>query len=427
MPDPRRAMALDLVDAALRALDPREATVRALQRIPAGGLARERCTVFAIGKAARGMAEAALERLGAGVVGGLVVGRDEGKLGPLRMLAGGHPVPLAHAAEHGRELWQEAEALGPRDTALCLISGGGSAMAVLPADGLRVEDLAATSRALLACGADIAEVNAIRRRLNRLSGGGLLRAMRRAGRVVNVLMSDVPGQPLWVVSSGPTLPWGGAAAGKEIVERYGLGTSGANALPAAALREIERAEEEPGPSGSLPPVETLVAADNETGQRAIVEAAAARGLPLTRKDGFLRGEAQEAGPSFLRGAVERCAGTRGAGGVVWGGETTVTRASDEPGVRGGRNHEFVLGALRAEPELAGGLLLSLGTDGLDGSSEAAGALADERLAAEARRLGLDAGESLRRHDSGRFFRGAGGQIVTGVTGTNVADLCLWLG
>jgi glycerate-2-kinase len=353
----RRAQALDHVERGLAAVDAGVVCAAALDRLgPLDG-----CTIFAFGKASVSMTRAVLTRVRPR--GGVVLGQgpDPGGLGPLRYRTAGHPVPVPNAAEHGAEVLALAQSLTVRDVALCLVSGGGSAMLELPREDKTVADIVRETRHLLREGADIAELNAARRRWSRLKGGRLGEAMAPA-RVINLVLSDVGGHGPEVVASGPTI---------------------------------------------VADAQTILIADNSTA----VDAIAATGLEII--PGLIHGTARWAGAAFYGGG--------GGPARVAGGETTVEVLGEG---RGGRNQEFVLGAAAAA--WAGGLVLSIGTDGVDGTSDAAGALVDEAVMGRARGLGLDLEDHLRRNDTDAFFRRAGGRIVTGPTGTNVADIALFL-
>jgi len=370
--DARRVLALEALEAAVGAVEPRGATRAIVRRLREDGEVLDGCVVLAFGKAARAMAEGALEECAPR--GGLVVGFEEGPLGPLRSVAASHPVPGERSVAAGREMLDLARSLGPADVALCLVSGGGSAMLEVPADGVTLEELRAETDRLMRAGADIAELNARRCELSRIKGGRLAEAIHPA-RVINVILSDVPGHGPEVVASGPTLP----------------------------------------SQGSQVRVRTEIAGDNLTAREAMVACLASHGLRVLHRDGFAAGEARRVGAAFYRDAR-----ASGADAVVWGGETTVDVRGD--GI-GGRNEELVLGALEV---WRGGLLASIGTDGVDGASEAAGALLDGDAVSAARAQSLDGADHLARNDADRFFARVGGRIVTGRTGTNVADVCLYL-
>jgi len=384
----RRSLALDLVEAALAAVDPEPATRRALEAI---GLDRP-VTAFAFGKASVAMARAAAAAAPIRA-GALIALEPDARVPGFAVVRGRHPDPAADAAKTGAAILAAAEALGADDVALFLVSGGGSSMLELPREGVTVDSLSALIRRLRGAGADIAELNAVRRACSRLKGGGLARACAPA-RVVNVVISDVPGHPVEVVASGPSCaPPLDAPDPEAVLARYRLDFG----LPATA---------EEGP---LPRIETVVAADHRTARRALIAEAAARGLAVRDREGTFEGEASALG--------RRLAGVDHA--WVWGGETTVTVHG---GGRGGRNQELALGALVGG--WSSGLLVAVGTDGVDGASDAAGALLDEAVVDAAR--GLDPAGALADNDSGTFFERVGAALRSGPTGTNVADLLLYL-
>jgi len=353
----RRAHARELINVALEAINPRVATRKAIRSLE-GKLNLTNCTVFACGKAARGMAEGVLDELVPRR--GLVHCFDQGELGPLQLVKSSHPKPAQDAMMRGRDMLDLARSLGPQDVALCLVSGGGSAMLEYPREGVSIHQISAEIDELMRAGADIMTLNTRRRALSAIKGGGLAAAIRPA-TVVTILISDTPGAPLDTVASGPTLP------------------------------------------GDY----TVVAADHLTAREAILERAPhLRVLPE-----LLRGEARVLGASLAE--LEP--------GFIATGETTVSVTGRG---RGGRNHELVLGALQTwrARGAARGLILSIGTDGIDGSSNSAGAWCDEGLIQRA----PDPTEALLNNDSHSYFQALDAQITTGPTGSNVADLVLSL-
>lgn len=366
-PDARRDRALHLGAAALRAVDGEASTRRVLSQF---NLPR-RAFVLSFGKAAESMARAAIAVVPD--AWGFVIGAQRVEVGGLVSLVGGHPVPTPDAVDTGRAVLAAAKRLGEGDVALCLVSGGGSAMLELPRLGVKLQDIELLTQRAMLCGLPIGALNRERTRLSQLKGGQLAEAMAPA-RVVNIVISDVPGCAPSVIASGPT--WTGS--------------------------------------------DYAVAADNQAAQEALVEAGAALGLRLARIEPIVAGEASRAGASFMRNAARILAEDEGVDGVVGGGETTVTVLGDG---RGGRNGEFVAGAAA---HLGEHLMMSLATDGLDGTSEGAGALLD----AAGLRLGrVMAGPlelAAQQNDTARWFRRAGLLLGTGPTGTNVADLHLVL-
>jgi len=349
-----RERLLDAYEAGLAAVDAEEAVRRALAELP--GDVEGRVVVLAFGKAARGMARAALALLP--VADGFVIDSSGEDLGALRGRPGGHPVPHPDAAAVGAEVLDFARSLGAADTALCLVSGGGSAMLELPARGHTLDELTSETERLLRAGVDIGVINARRAQLSRLKGGGLARAMGPA-TVINLVLSDVAPLGPEVVASGPTV------------------------APGAVTRLV---------------------GDGLTAAQAAAHALGAEVCTTP-----LRGEARRLGAALIDGNDR-----------VWFGEPHVTvRGSG----RGGRCRELALGAIG---DLRGGALLAAGTDGVDGPGGGAGAIVDAAVLRAAAELGLDADEALADNDSGSFFDAVGATVTTGPTGTNVADLVLYL-
>lgn len=403
----RRVLALSLLEEAVESVDPARCARRGLEHFASKNLGAARpLYLVALGKASYAMAREALSLVK--VEGGIVHCFESGQLGPLRLECCGHPLPVAEAAAQGERMLDFAGSLGAGDDVLVLLSGGASAMLEAPVAGLQLDDLRQTTEALLACGANIREVNTVRRCLSRTKGGGLLEALHPA-RVFNIIISDVPGQPPSVVSSGPTLPPARGRA-EDVVDRYALGTK----LPGAVLAVIrtDSAGSWEGPEGLQ--VHTFVAADNDSAVEAIVAAGVRMGVDLKRAPGSIVGEAREVALNFYREAV-----SAGGDGYVGGGECTVTVRGEG---RGGRAQEFVLSSAIA---FGGGLVAALGTDGVDGMSEAAGALFDQQALAVCR-SDFTPQAYLDHNDSDGFFSRVGTQLITGRTGTNVSDIYLFL-
>lgn len=286
-------------------------------------------------------------------------------------------------------------------------------MLELPVTGVAIDEIASITRALLRAGATIAELNAVRQQLSRLKGGRLAASMNGA-RVVNVVISDVPGHAPALVASGPTMIPSDPLDAREIVERYELRGLSSNVHD--ALARDRSAGRDASATG---PITTVVAADNHTARRGIVAAARERALEVRDLDGVFAGEARLVGARLAAHASELLASSA-LDGVVWGGETTVTVVGDG---RGGRNEELALGALDS---VGSHLLVALGTDGVDGTSDAAGAMVDARVRQRAAELGMDPSDALARNDADAFFRAVDTRVVTGPTGTNVADVALVL-
>ena len=422
MPAPERDLLRRLFDAAVAAADPLAVLAPHLPPPPANG----RAVVVGVGKAAARMALAVERAWPDRPLSGLVVtayGADlpdppPGRRIPIRFSS--HPVPDAAGAAAAREILDAVRGLSRDDLVLFLVSGGGSALSTLPAAGLTLEDLAAVNRALLASGAPIGEMNCIRKHLSAFSGGRLAAAAHPA-RVVTLAISDVPGDDPAVIASGPTVPDPTTLAdARELVAHYGM------RLPDAAARHLERAEDETPKPGDprLAGHELRMIATPMLALRAAAEAARAIGLaPLILGDA-LEGEARELGTvlaGVASGVVAHGEPLPRPAVLLSGGEATVTLPPGARGGSGGRSTECLLGlavALAGEP---GVWALCADTDGIDGKSDAAGAVAAPDTLARARAAGLDPRAVLAAHDSYGLFERLGDLVRTGPTLTNVND------
>jgi len=410
-----RAALRAMFDAAVAAADPRAVLAAHLPPKPAG-----RCVVVGAGKSAALMA-AALEAAWPDVkLSGVVVTRYDHAVPTkrIRVIEASHPVPDANSELGARAVLDAVRGLAADDLVLALISGGGSALLALPAPGLILADKQEINRALLASGATIHEMNAVRKHLSAIKGGRLAQAAAPA-HVVTLAISDVPGDDAAVIASGPTVPDPSSFAdARALLARYGI-------VPSRQVEALlaQAADETPKP-GSLPHAEFhLIAAPMMALRRA---AEVARGLGLTP---LILGDALE-GESRAMGAVlagiARSARAHGEpvarpAVLLSGGETTVTITGGVAG-RGGRNTEFLL-ALAVALGGAAGIWAAAGdTDGIDGTEDAAGAFVTPDTLARARALGLDARAALEAHDSYTLFAALGDLIRTGPTLTNVNDL-----
>ena len=383
------------------------------------------------GKAGRAMGEAALAALGERVAGGVIaVPRgSEGQSGPVRFAAAGHPVPDIYSLAAAREIQSILERAGKGDLVVALVSGGGSSMLSAPAAGITMEEKAETFRLLLRAGADIASFSAVRKHLSEVKGGLLARAARPA-TVWALLLSDVPGDDPSVIASGPFSPDPTTYADAiGVLERYGI----YYAVPSAVRAHLAEGEagtlpETPKPDDPafLGAISALVGTNRTAMDAAALRMARERDagpIAIVLLPGFLRGEARECARSFcarLRKAAKALSPGH-AVAMIAGGETTVNVGGSG---KGGRNQEF---ALAAAVELAGEgamAVLAAGTDGIDGPTDAAGAYAHGTTVARASALGLDPGAHLENNDAYPFFQALGDLVVTGPTGTNVADLAI---
>lgn len=380
--------------------------------------------VLAAGKGAVPMADALCEALPGRALRGLVVTKEgHGRAASgLETRESTHPVPDDRSEAAGRAALDLVASGAPGECLVVLLSGGASALLACPAPGLTLSDVSETTDLLLASGADIEAMNVVRKHLSAVGGGRLAQAWR-GGPIFLLAVSDVPGDRLDVIGSGPCSAdpssfsdaWG-------VVEAFGL----ARALPERVRRHLEagcRGEIDETPK-RLAGAHAAVIASNERALAAVESAARADGLRVVRSREPLGGEAREAAARALSEA--RAAAREGPCLWLAGGETTV-RLEVLEGLtlgRGGRNQELALAAARAIDGDGRVSLLAVGTDGTDGPTDAAGAFADGGTVARARALGRDASDALARHDAYAFFDAEGGLLRTGPTGTNVMDLLL---
>jgi hydroxypyruvate reductase len=370
------------------------------------------------------MARAARGLFGDRIRAGLIVGVEapaEGEAAGFEVVVGGHPMPSASSELGGRRALELATSLRADETLVVLLSGGASALMAVPADGLALEDKQAATRQLLRAGADIHALNTVRKHLSAVKGGWL--AARAPGPCVAFAISDVVGDDLSVIASGPTVPDASTFRDAlEVIQRFG----GDAAFPRAVVEHLRsgsqgRVPETPKPDDPrLARARTTVIGGRRDAMQGAVQEAEARGYQVLRIDDAVVGEARVTGPSHLRAVVARAAGTGRPACVVSSGETTVRVTGDG---MGGRNQEFSLACVDALAAINGtAVLASVGTDGVDGPTDAAGAVVDSTTAARARAARLQPQAFLERNDSYRFFEALGDLIRTGPTGTNVGDL-----
>ncbi len=430
-----RKQALRIFRAALTAADPAEAVARHL-RVEGGklvaGQRRYRLDSFdkiylvGAGKASAAMAAAVERILVRRIAGGLINVKD-GHLARVRRVElneCGHPVPDERGVDGARRIAAIARQATQRDLLLCVISGGASALMPAPAAPITLEEKQTVTRLLLACGADIHEINAVRKHISALKGGQLARLAAPA-TVVTLLLSDVIGDDLDVIGSGPTAPDQSTFAGaREILSRYGVWEqTPASVRERIGLGVAGEIEETPKPGASaFERTQNLVVGSNDLAVTAAASEARRLGLHTVVLSTFVEGETRDVARVHTAIAKEIRAHRRPVkppACVISGGETTVKIRGKG---LGGRNQEF---ALAAAIDLAGMdrvVVLSGGTDGTDGPTDAAGAIADSCTLARAKQLGLDAERHLENNDSYHFFEPLDGLLKTGPTNTNVMDV-----
>jgi glycerate 2-kinase len=417
---------LAILDRALATVDGDAAVQRALSRdgscLNLGGLripVSGEVHLLAVGKAAVPMARAALRLVP--VASGLIVTHRVGKESwdsRVRIMTSSHPLPDTSSLEAAREALALADRLRSEDLFLVLLSGGTSAL--LEESCLPLEDLRRCYAGLLRSGLDIRAQNEVRKGLSNVKGGRLAeRAVARGARSVSLILSDIVGDPIEDIGSGPTAPSSSRGKGaRTILQRSGLWET----MPAEVRSTLDKVHE--GPSrwqDSTGRVHAFIVANNEQACRAGTTEAEARQYRARFLPTRIQGEAREAGLRFVAQALAWDDGSARRA-LIAGGETTVTVRGNG---RGGRNQELALSAVEVLQGKAA-VLLSCGTDGIDGNTKAAGAIVDGLSYRRARQMGLDPIEYLERNDSHAFFQALEDLIITGSTGTNVADIQILL-
>jgi glycerate 2-kinase len=418
------AVAREILLAAIRAVDPRELTQAALGA-SAAGLAPKSVELIAIGKAAVAMAHGAHDAIGGALRGGVVIAPDAVAVVPVGIsaFAGGHPWPNEGGAHGAQAVMELLRGLTAGSHAIVLISGGASALSTLPVDGVSLDDMIATSRTLMEAGADIAELNCVRKHLDQLKGG-LMARLSNGAEIRALVLSDVIGDPLDVIGSGPLVPdpttYGDAIA---VLERRGVWERAPRAVTAHLLAGArgERIETPKEGDRCFGNITIEVIGNNLLAVQGAAGEAMRRNISGEMITTPIAGEARDHGAAFARHIVGVAASVDRSQPrcVVGGGETTVTVTGN--GI-GGRNLEFAAAAALVIDGARGITIGSIGTDGRDGPTDAAGAIVDGGTAQRARDAGMDLVDHLRASDTLRALDVAGAVVRTGPTGTNVADV-----
>lgn len=409
-----RSFLQSLFQTAVSAADPLQVLSPALPERPSSG----RCIVVGAGKAAASMAQALEKAWGEDLEGIVITRYDHGApCRSIEVVEAAHPVPDEVGQQAARRILDLAESLEEGDTLVCLISGGGSALLTLPAPGISLEDKRSVNKALLRCGADIAEINCVRKHLSAIKGGRLAAAAAPA-RVLTFAISDVPGDDPGVIASGPTVAdsstYGEALA---ILKKYGI------EIPQAVRQRFEGTGEETPKPGD-PRLEAtsfhMIARPQDALEAAAIQAREAGITPLILGNA-LEGEARELGrvmAGIARQVQEHGQPVAPPCVLLSGGETTVTLRGQG---RGGRNLEFLLSLMIDLQGHPGILALACDTDGLDGTEDNAGALFDPDSLRRAKQADLTPGQLLEDNDAYWCFATLDDLIMTGPTLTNVND------
>ena len=434
-----RRQALEIFRAGLTAVDPIEAINRHVRlsddmlliddrRFDLKNI--ERVLIVGAGKAVAPMAKALEDLLGERIAKGVIVVKEGHGL-PLKYVKiceGGHPVPDEGGVRGTEEILSLATKAGANDLVICLISGGGSALLIAPPEGVSLKDKQEATKLLLACGANIHELNTVRKHLSRSKGGRLARASYPAA-VISLILSDVVGDDLDVIGSGPTVPDSSTfQETQQILKGYQIW----NDLAVSIRSHIERGvsgEIEDTPQSDDTAFERCSAALVGTNLQAMLAAskeADRMGYQPVILSTKLEGEAREV--AKVQAAIAKEVASSGnpispPACLLFGGETTVTLQGSG---KGGRNQEYALASALAIESHDQIVVLSGGTDGTDGPTDAAGAIADGATVARARQKGLDPKDYLRQNDSYNFFKQLDDLIITGPTRTNVMDIYMFI-
>jgi glycerate 2-kinase len=426
-----------ILSASIDAVEPGEAVKRSVKRsgdiLTISGKSVDlqvfhRVVLLGMGKASLAMTDAVAEILGSTLNQVLVITKHFRPLNnnllfklaiPAIVLESGHPAPDERSLEAGQKAIELVSSLGKEDLLICLISGGGSALMTAPVEGISLADMQELTSIMLASGLRIDEINALRRRLDQVKGGGIAK-LANGATVVSLILSDVIGNPLEAIASGPTAPDPGTREqALSIIAKYHL----ENKIPASIYHTLETSVETPKPGDPIfDKIMNVIVGSNLLAAQAAITVAEEEGFHpyLLRVD--MQGEARQVAfelSTFLRNAKLTGDPNEHPACIVVGGETTVTLKGNG---KGGRNTELALAAVKELAEFPGVMLVTLATDGEDGPTDAAGAVVSGGTFQRATEFGMQPQEYLERNDSYSFFSCLDDLIKPGPTGTNVNDL-----
>ena len=405
--DPR---ILRILSAALNAVDPAEAVRKYLPTLTGNVYG------LGIGKASIPMLTALAEVYP--LSGALAISKHASSLNRnlFPIFLGSHPIPDSRSLEAGQRVLDFVSALNEEDTLVCLISGGGSALVTAPYLGITLEDMQALTSLLLSCGARIDEINTLRRHLDRVKGGGLAHATK--AKVISLILSDVIGNPLEAIASGPTYPNPTTNADAlKILRKYKI----ENKVSKSILHTLESDSLLSDIWEQAPRLQSqnIIIGDNKLAAQAALEQAQQAGFSAEILTNELQGEAREVGVMLARKLRNEISKRPRPFCLIAGGETTVTIKGNG---KGGRNQELALAAVDELKDLENVMLITLATDGEDGPTDAAGAVVTGRSAYRAETLEVNVADHLSRNDAYFFFDKLNDLLKTGPSGTNVNDL-----
>ena len=383
--------------------------------------AYRRVVLLGMGKASVAMSDTLANILSDRLSTGLVISKRASRSSNSLMIymVGGHPIPDLHSLEAGKKVLELISSLGPDDLLFCLISGGGSALVVAPVSGISLTDIQLLTSVLLASGARIDEINSLRRRLDLIKGGGVVK-LAGGATVISLILSDVVGNPLEAIASGPTAPDPTSRADSlSILVKYRQ----EQRIPISVLQSLRDSPETPKPGDSMfAKVFNLIVGDNLQAAQAALTQANLEGFHPYLLSANLQGEARQV--AFELATTLRQTSLTGdpvpaPSCLVAGGETTVTLKGNG---KGGRNTELALAAVSELADFPRVMLITLASDGEDGLTDAAGAVVTGGTYRRAAGLGLHPGLFLERNDSYSFFSALNDLLKPGPTGTNGNDL-----
>ncbi|MEM3153518.1 MAG: glycerate kinase [Candidatus Bathyarchaeia archaeon] len=430
-----RKLALKSLEAAIKAVDPKS-LIKSKLKLKGSILHVNECAfdlrkykniyVIGGGKASGSMAEALEEVLGDKITSGLVNVPKETKHQTriIKLHKTSHPIPDESGVEGTRKMLEIAERAIEEDLIICLISGGGSSLMPMPKSEITIADKRQITEELLKCGATINEINTVRKHISEFKGGWLAKKAYPA-TILNLILSDVLGDPLDFIASGPTVPDSTTFSDAiKVLKKYGLWDKAPKAIKKVLMNGKKGLIPETPKAGdeAFQKVFNVIIGNNRTASLAACETLKSEGLNTLLLTSLLEGEARHIGTVLASLAREILASgnpIKKPAGIVAGGETTVTVLGKG---KGGRNQEMALAASLKIRGLEGVAIASLSTDGVDGPTDAAGAISDGKTIARAEVLNLGAEEFLVNNNSYNFFSQLGDLIFTGPTGTNVNDV-----
>jgi len=426
-----RSDALEILEEGVREADPKKAVEDALEELENDIFEASRIFVIGFGKASLAMAQGCEERLKEAVQDYAVImpkGFERVGSSRIKVFEGTHPIPSKINVESTEKLVSICSNLTSRDLVICLISGGGSSLLTLPTEDISLEDKITATDILIKSGAEVKEINTVRKHLSRVKGGQLVNFFKPA-KVVSLIISDVVGDPVEYIASGPTSPDPSTFEDAyTVISKYSLESK----LPDIVLERIKKGlrreiPETPKPGDQVfNNVKNVIILNNMKSLIAMRSKANELGYNTLILTSYMQGEAREVGKfisSIMKQVSNHNTPVKKPACLIMGGETTVTVKGRG---RGGRNQELVLSVVNSCQHDKNFVFASIGSDGIDGYSDAAGAIADSLTVNAFSEKSLDPEEFLKENDSYNFFKQTDDLIFTGFTGTNVNDFSVAL-